>query len=104
MIAYTVQRTNEFGIRMALGADRMRVLRLVLLGAFGRVAIGLLLGLPLAMLAGRAISAQLYGVTFRDPIALGVAAAALAVCAFFAAVIPAVRAAGLSPIKALRTE
>jgi predicted permease len=103
--AYTVaQRTNEFGIRMALGADRFRVLALVLRGAFARVAMGLLLGLPLAVLAGRAISSQLYGVSFWDPSALALAAGALGLCAFFAAVIPAGRAAGLSPIKALRTE
>jgi predicted permease len=103
--AYTVaQRTNEFGIRMALGADRFRVLALVLRGAFARVAMGLLLGLPLAVLAGRAISSQLYGVSFWDPSALALAAGALGFCAFFAAVIPAGRAAGLSPIKALRTE
>jgi predicted permease len=103
--AYTVaQRTNEFGIRMALGADRFRVLALVLRGAFARVAVGLLLGLPLAVLAGRAISSQLYGVSFWDPSALALAAGALGFCAFFAAVIPAGRAAGLSPIKALRTE
>ena len=103
--AYTVaQRTNEFGIRMALGADRRRVLALVLRGAFTRVAVGLLLGIPLAILAGRAISAQLYGVSFWDPSALAIAAGSLAMCAFFAAVIPAGRAAGLSPMKALRTE
>jgi ABC-type antimicrobial peptide transport system permease subunit len=103
--AYTVaQRTNEFGIRMALGADRLRVLALVLRGAFTRVAVGLVLGIPLAILAGRAISAQLYGVSFWDPSALAIAAGSLAVCAFFAAVIPAGRAAGLSPMKALRTE
>ena len=103
--AYTVtQRTNEFGIRMALGADRGRVLGLVLRGAFTRVAVGLALGIPLAILAGRAISTQLYGVSFWDPAALGTAAGALAVCAFFAAVIPAGRAAGLSPMRALRTE
>ncbi len=103
--AYTVaQRTNEFGIRMALGADRMRVLALVLRGAFMRVGIGLLLGLPLAALAGRAISSILYNVSFWDPAALGVATGALALCAFLAAVIPAGRAAGLSPMKALRTE
>jgi predicted permease len=103
--AYSVaQRTNEFGIRMALGADRARVLALVLRGAFMRVAVGLVLGIPLAVLAGRMIGSQLYGVTFWDPIALAVAAGALAVCAFFAAVIPAGRAAGLSPMRALRIE
>ena len=98
------QRTNEIGIRMALGADRARVIDLVLRSAFARVAIGLVVGMPLAVLAGRLISTQLYGVTFWDPIALSAAAGALALCAFCAAMIPALRAAGLSPIKALRTE
>ena len=70
--AYTVaQRTNEIGIRMALGADRGNVVGIVLHGAFRRVAIGLGLGLPLAVGAGRLLSAQLYGVQFWDPLALG---------------------------------
>jgi predicted permease len=103
--AYTVaQRTNEIGVRMALGADRMNVVELVLRGAFTRVGLGLILGIPLAVAAGRLISAQLYGVSFWDPMALGVAAGALAACAFFAAVIPAGRAASISPMSALRTE
>ena len=103
--AYTVaQRTNEIGIRMALGADRMNVVRLVLHGAFKRVVIGLGLGLPLAVGAGRLISAQLYGVASWDPLALSVAAAALALSAFFATIIPATRAASISPLTALRVE
>jgi len=103
--AYTVaQRTNEIGIRMALGADRPNVIQLVLRGAFKRVLFGLLLGLPLAVGAGRLISAQLYGVTSWDPLALAVAAGALAICSFFAAIIPANRAASISPMNALRIE
>jgi predicted permease len=103
--AYTVaQRTNEIGIRMALGADRAKVVRLVLQGAFKRVVFGLILGLPLAVGAGRLISAQLYGISSWDPLALSVAASALAVCAFFAAIIPASRAACISPMNALRTQ
>ena len=103
--AYTVaQRTQEIGIRMALGADRVKVVQLVLAGASRRVGIGLLLGVPLAIGAGRLIATQLYGVSSWDPLALGIAAAALAISAFFAAVIPARRAASISPMKALRTE
>ena len=103
--AYSVaQRTNEIGIRMALGADRPKVLALVLSGAFKRVAIGLFLGLPLAVGAGRLLSAQLYGVSSWDPFALSVAAGALAICSFFAAIIPANRAASISPMNALRIE
>jgi ABC-type antimicrobial peptide transport system permease subunit len=103
--AYTVeQRTNEIGIRMALGADRAKVVQLVLQGAFKRVLIGLILGLPLAVGAGRLISAQLYGVSSWDLPALIVAAGALAICSFFAAIIPANRAASISPMNALRIE
>jgi ABC-type antimicrobial peptide transport system permease subunit len=103
--AYTVaQRTNEIGIRMALGADRRTVVDLVLRGAFKRVVVGLVLGVPLAVGAGRLIAAQLYGVSFWDPLALTVAAGSLAVCAFFAALIPAARAASISPMSALRIE
>jgi ABC-type antimicrobial peptide transport system permease subunit len=103
--AYMVaQRTNEIGIRMALGADRLRVVRLVLRSAFVRVTIGLLLGVPLAVAAGRLIAAQLYGVAFWDPVALSLAAAALGTCALIAALIPAGRAASISPMDALRTE
>jgi ABC-type antimicrobial peptide transport system permease subunit len=103
--AYTVvQRTNEIGIRMALGADRGSVVGMVLQGAFRRVVVGLLLGLPLAVGAGRLLSAQLYGVKVWDPMALGVAAVSLGACAFFAAIIPASRAASISPMNALRSE
>jgi predicted permease len=103
--AYSVaQRTNEIGLRMALGADRGNVVEMVLYGAFRRVVVGLALGLPLAVGAGRLLSAQLYGVQFWDPLALGVAAVSLAACAFVAAVIPALRAASISPMNALRAE
>jgi predicted permease len=103
--AYAVaQRTNEIGIRMALGAGRGAVLGLILRSAFTRVAFGLLLGVPLAIGAGRLIAAQLYGVTFWDPIALTVAAASLSLCAFVAALIPASRAASIPPMRALRSE
>jgi predicted permease len=103
--AYSVaQRTSEIGIRMVLGADRTKVMRLVLGGAFKRVLVGLALGLPLAIGAGRLISAQLYGVPSWDPLALTIAATALAICSFFAAIIPANRAASIQPMNALRTE
>ena len=103
--AYAVaQRTNEIGIRMALGADRRKVVDLVLRGAFKRVVVGLVLGLPLAVGAGRLIAAQLYGVSFWDPAALSIAAVALGLCALVAAIIPAARAASISPINALRTD
>lgn len=103
--AYKVaQRTNEIGLRMALGADRRKVIAMVLHGAFRRVVIGLLLGLPLAIGAGRLLSSQLYGVPIWDPLALGIAAVSLGICACCAAIIPATRAASISPMNALRAE
>jgi predicted permease len=103
--AYSVaQRTGEIGIRMALGADRANVVQLVLHGAFRRVAVGLLLGVPLAIGAGRLLAAQLWGVKAWDPLALSLATVSLGVCAFMAAIIPALRAAAISPMDALRSE
>jgi ABC-type antimicrobial peptide transport system permease subunit len=99
-----VQRTGEIGILMALGANRGSVIQLVLQGAFRRVLVGLLMGIPLAIGAGRLISAELYGVRIWDPLALSVAIAALTVCGFIAAIIPAIRAASMVPMEALRTE
>ena len=103
--AYTVaQRTHEIGIRMALGADRAKVVQYILRGALIRVAAGLALGLPLAIATGRLISSQLFEIPFWDPLALAVAAGALGICASAAAMIPATAAASISPMNALRTE
>jgi predicted permease len=103
--AYSVaQRTNEIGIRMALGADRRNVIGIVLHGAFRRVVVGLLLGVPLAVGAGYLLSAQLYGVEFWDPAALSIAAALLASAAFIASIVPAARAAAIAPMRALRAD
>ena len=103
--AYSVaRRTNEIGIRMALGADRGNVVGIVLRGAFRRVVAGLVLGLPLAVGAGYLLSAQLYGVSFWDPAALAVAAVSLASTAFIASLVPAARAASIAPMSALRAE
>jgi len=103
--AYAVaQRTREIGVRMALGAGRQRVVGMVLASAFRRVGVGLALGLPLAIGAGYLLSAQLYGVSFWDPLALGAGVFALGASAFVAAILPARRAASISPIRALRTD
>jgi predicted permease len=103
--AYTVERrTSEIGVRMALGADRMNVIRLVLRGAFMQILIGLLIGIPISIACSRLISAQLYQVKGWDPLVLGGSILALTVCAFFASIIPAQRAASINPVKALRTE
>jgi len=99
-----VRRTAEIGIRMALGADRVKVVLMVLRGASYRVLVGIAAGVPLAIGAGRLLSAELYGVTNWDPGALLLAVCALSVCTFIAAVVPARRAASISPTSALRTE
>src|SRR4029077_4777862 len=67
------RRTSEIGLRMALGADRTRVVGLVLRSAFIRVGAGVLLGIPLAIGGGRLIASRLYGVSFWDPFALATA-------------------------------
>jgi predicted permease len=103
--AYSVERrTSEIGIRMALGADRFSVLRLVMRGAFLQVGVGLAIGIPIAILAGHAMASQLFGVKPWDPVTLVATLLVLCAAAFIAALLPARTAAGLEPMRALRTE
>lgn len=103
VIAYSVERrTSEIGIRMALGADRMNVLRLVLSSAFAQVGIGLAIGILATIFGGRVMASQLFGVTPHDPMVLAITTGVLVTAAFFAAVIPARRAAKTEPVSALR--
>jgi predicted permease len=103
--AYTVERrTSEIGVRMALGADRSSVVRLVLRGAFRQVLIGLIIGIPISIACGHLLAAQLYQVKSWDPLVLAGSIAALGFCALVASVIPAQRAASINPVQALRTE
>jgi predicted permease len=103
--AYIVeQRTGEIGVRIALGANRSAMLALVLRGAFLQVALGLAIGLPLAIATGRALTSQLYAVRSYDPVTLVVATLLLGVVAFAAAIIPARAAANVDPLRALRSE
>jgi len=103
--AYAVERrTGEIGVRMALGADRGDVIRLVLRGAFLQILIGLAIGIPVAIGCSLLIAAQLYEVKGWDPLVLGVAIVTLAASAFFASIIPARRAASIDPVQALRIE
>jgi ABC-type antimicrobial peptide transport system permease subunit len=103
--AYSVeQRTSEIGIRMALGADRGGIVQMVLRSAFLQAGIGLLIGLPAAIFGGRFMASLLYNVKTWDPVVLLATTAILAIAAFFAAVIPAQRAASVEPMTALRVE
>jgi putative ABC transport system permease protein len=105
VLAYTVERrTSEIGVRMALGADRGRVIGMVLGGAFWQVGVGLVLGIPAAIGAGRLMTTQLFGVKPWDPVMLTVAVLLLGMAALLASMIPAWRAAGVEPMTALRTE
>jgi predicted permease len=101
--AYAVaRRSREIGVRMALGADRMDIMRTMLRGPLLQTLIGLAIGFPLALLAGRALATQLYEIGQADPAVLGGAALILLLSAGVAAVLPARRAASLDPTRALR--
>jgi ABC-type antimicrobial peptide transport system permease subunit len=100
----TVRRTGEIGIRMALGADRGDVVAMVLRGAFRQIGIGLVIGVPLAIIASRAMASKLYGVATFSPLILSSAIVVLAICALIAGFVPARRAASIEPVKALRID
>ena len=103
--AYSVaRRTNEIGVRMALGANRSHVVVMVMRRALVLVAIGLAIGIPVALLGGRLMRTQLYGVRTYDPVTLAAAVLVLAACAALAGFIPAKRAASIEPMHALRQE
>ncbi len=103
--AYAVaQRTSEIGIRMALGANRGHVQKMVLRGAFLQVGLGLAIGIPAAIAAGRLMAAELFGVRAWNPLVLGATTAMLGSVALLAAALPAQRAAGVEPMEALRGE
>jgi predicted permease len=105
VLAYTVERrTGEIGVRMALGADRKRIVGMVLFGALSQAGVGLAVGLPAAIGAGKLMSGQLFSVQPWDPIMLTVSTLLLGLAALLASVIPAWRAAGIEPMAALRTE
>jgi putative ABC transport system permease protein len=105
VVAYaTAQRTQEIGIRMALGADRRAVLRMVLESGMKIVAGGLALGLVAAFAVTHVLSGLLFGVGARDPVTFLVVAAGLGTVALLASSIPACRAARVEPVAALKGE
>jgi predicted permease len=103
--AYGVaQRRREIGLRMALGAEQDDVVKMVVRGAMAQIGLGLLVGIPVALAAGRALAHEIFGVKSYDPLALAMAVVMLGVSALAAGLIPAVRAASIDPMEALRTE
>jgi putative ABC transport system permease protein len=105
LLAYSVaERTKEIGIRMALGAQAVWVVQLVLRDGARLIAMGVALGLPAAWLASRWTKSMLFGVTPMDPAAIGGALALLAAAALVASYLPARRASRLDPLTALRHE
>lgn len=105
VMSYAVeQRRGEIGVRMALGADRASVVKMVMRNAFAQVAFGLALGVPAAIGAGYAIASQLFAVKPYSPMILGGAALLLSGAALIAAAIPAQRASSVEPMEALRAE
>jgi ABC-type antimicrobial peptide transport system permease subunit len=105
VLAYTVvRRTNEIGIRLALGAPRSQVLALVLSSAIRMLALGVALGLAAAWAASRVVSSMLFGLTANDPTTIAGALTVLLVTGLLAAYLPARRATRIEPLVALRCE
>jgi ABC-type antimicrobial peptide transport system permease subunit len=105
VMAFTVaRRTRELGIRMALGAQRGSVVRLVMQEVFLLAGIGIAVALPLAFWLGRFVESQLFGLKATDPSTLTAAASLLATVALAAGYIPALRATRIDPMDALRWE
>jgi predicted permease len=98
------RRVSEIGLRMALGADRGAVVRLVLRGAFRLMLFGLLIGLPLALAAARFLGSQLYGMSPYNPVVMLGTVLALVLSTLIASLVPALRASLISPLDALRAE
>ncbi len=103
--AYSVaQRTGEIGIRGALGASRADILRMILRGALSQAILGLIVGIPVALAAGRLIADQLYGVNSYDPAVFGIASLVLLLCSAAAGIGPAYQASSIDPARTLRSE
>jgi predicted permease len=105
VVAYAItRRTAEIGLRVALGAQRADIGRMVLLDALRVVALGIVIGVPVALLSMRLLTAQLHGVAAADPVSIAVAVTVLFASAVAAVMLPAIRAARVPPIVALRAE
>jgi ABC-type antimicrobial peptide transport system permease subunit len=105
LVAWSVaSRTREIGLRIALGADRLGVLRMILGQVALTTAAGLAVGVPATLALTRVIGSQLYGIEAHDPLSILAAAAGVAVVAMLAAFFPARRAMRIDPVRALRYE
>ena len=105
VIAYSVsQRTSEIGIRMALGAQRSAIARLILSEAASLILLGLVIGIPASFFTGRLLRSLLFGVRSWEPSILAAVVVTLAAAAFAAAWIPARRAAATDPMQSLRSD
>jgi len=105
LMSYTVaRRTSEIGIRVALGADRSTVLRMVMREGLILALVGIAIGLPAALAANRLVSGMLFGLSPTDPLSMTAASITLLALALVACYIPARRAAKVDPMVALRYE
>jgi ABC-type antimicrobial peptide transport system permease subunit len=105
LIAWSVaQRTQEIGIRMALGAQRLSVVKMVVFEGLRLAGAGLVIGLCCALAVSRALQSQLYGVGAADPLTYAAMAALIAGVAALASLLPARRAASIAPLAALKSE
>jgi len=105
IVSYSVtQRTNEIGVRMALGADRLDVVRLILKQGMRLTGIGLVLGLALSFAATRVLAGLLYGIKPGDPLTFAGVSVFLGLVAFISCYLPARRAASIDPMRSLRAE
>jgi ABC-type antimicrobial peptide transport system permease subunit len=100
----TAQRTREIGIRVAMGATRVEVVRMVLVEVTRLVAAGLAIGLPLCLVLARTVRSEVFEISVYDPLTLSVAAALILTLALVGATLPARRAAKVDPMVALRYE
>ncbi len=104
-MTYTVvRRTNELGVRMALGARRPELLWMILRESFALLSIGVALGVPISLAASRAIKASLFGVGPADPLTLISTVLVVSVCMLAGSYLPARRASKINPMVALRYE
>jgi putative ABC transport system permease protein len=101
---FVLQRKSEIGVRMALGADRNSIVRMVVRDGAVLISIGVVTGTAMTIASGNAAASMLYGLKPRDPVTLAVAIAGIVAVGLAASFVPALRAANIHPVAALREE